>query len=224
MRHYHRADFRHLSDGERYRDYDYVADDGFIGPNERAPYGYAHEGAPPWSTLGEWETRAFAGRSDDDTAPLYYQPQGRDRGLSHGYDDNHPHLRNQRVATAYDGPPQPNVARGRHPQERHPQERHGFFQTLLHPRQAMQRAVHGLFHGKGPKNWVRSEQRIHDEVCERLAHHHDVDASDIEVTVKEGEITLTGTVSDRRMKSLAEDVIEDLVGVEDVHNRLKVKR
>jgi hypothetical protein len=29
MRHYERADLRHLNDSERYRDYDYLADDGW---------------------------------------------------------------------------------------------------------------------------------------------------------------------------------------------------
>jgi len=29
MRHYDRADLRHLNDGERYRDYDYLADGGW---------------------------------------------------------------------------------------------------------------------------------------------------------------------------------------------------
>ena len=210
MRHYHRADFRHLSDGERYRDYDYLADDGFIGPNERAPYGYGHEGAPPWSTLGEWETRPFAGRSQEDDAPLYYQPrQGPPREPSReAFRAAEPRGDRQRPAP--------------HPQGQS-RERHGFFDTILHPRQAMQRVVRGLFHGKGPKNWVRSEQRIHDDVCERLAHHHDVDASDIEVTVMEGEVTLTGSVPDRRTKRLAEDVAEEVLGVKDVHNRLKVE-
>jgi hypothetical protein len=34
MRHYDRADFRHLNDGERYRDYDYVAEDGWAQTEE----------------------------------------------------------------------------------------------------------------------------------------------------------------------------------------------
>jgi hypothetical protein len=29
MRHYDRADLRHLNDSQRYRDYDYLADDGW---------------------------------------------------------------------------------------------------------------------------------------------------------------------------------------------------
>ena len=49
-----------------------------------------------------------------------------------------------------------------------------------------------------------------------------MDASEIEVSVSEGEITLSGMVSNRRMKRLAEDAIADLPGVRDVLNKLKL--
>ena len=78
--------------------------------------------------------------------------------------------------------------------------------------------------GRGPKNWKRSDERIREEVCEALAHHGELDASDIEVTVEEAEVTLRGTVPDRRSKRLAEHVVEPCRGVEDVHNRLEVRR
>jgi hypothetical protein len=243
MRHYDRADFRHLNDGERYRDYDYVADDGWIGPNERAPYGYAHDDAPPWSTLGDWETRPFAGSTDADERPLYYQPQGRDRGFSHGRDDVHPHLRNDKESRHWHAreswaearpdeqrhaqhDPQRELRGVREPQRRPARapERHGFFETIRHPRRALERVVTGLFRGTGPKNWARAEERIHDDVCMRLARHPQVDASDIEVKVEDGEVTLSGTVPERRMKRMAEEAIEDVLGVQDVHNRIKAIR
>jgi osmotically-inducible protein OsmY len=84
--------------------------------------------------------------------------------------------------------------------------------------------VRGLFRGKGLKHWSRAEQRIHEDVCARLARDPDVDASDIEVTVENFEVTLSGTVADRRMKVVAEDAIEGAFGVKDVHNRLTVGR
>jgi hypothetical protein len=34
MRHYDRTEYRHLDDAQRYRDYEYRADDEWIGPNE----------------------------------------------------------------------------------------------------------------------------------------------------------------------------------------------
>jgi osmotically-inducible protein OsmY len=78
--------------------------------------------------------------------------------------------------------------------------------------------------GKGPRGYSRTDERIMDEVCERLTHHPYIDASLIEVKVENGEVTLTGEVQDRRMKHLAEDVAADVSGVKDVHNSIKPVR
>lgn len=75
--------------------------------------------------------------------------------------------------------------------------------------------------GKGPKNW-RTDERIRSEVCERLADHPALDASDIEVTVQSGEVTLAGTVESRQAKRLAEDITAACRAVRDVHNRLQI--
>lgn len=79
------------------------------------------------------------------------------------------------------------------------------------------------FAGKGPKGFQRSDERIRETVCERLESAHEVDASDIEVEVKDGEVTLKGTVGSRSMKRSAEDHVESLSGVKDVTNNLRVK-
>jgi osmotically-inducible protein OsmY len=78
--------------------------------------------------------------------------------------------------------------------------------------------------GKGPKSYRRSDDRIHDEVCERLTRHHLIDASLMDVEVKDGEVTLSGEVLDRRMKHMAEDVVDSVSGVREIHNRLRVVR
>ena len=83
--------------------------------------------------------------------------------------------------------------------------------------------VKGAFAGKGPKNYVRSDERIHEDVCEHLTHHPYVDASDIEVTVRDGEVTLSGTVDARMVKRAAEDACDHVHGVKDVHNYLRVR-
>jgi hypothetical protein len=44
------------------------------------------------------------------------------------------------------------------------------------------------------------------------------------VRVEHGEVTLVGEVEDRRAKRLAEDITEQVWGVEDVHNNLKARR
>jgi len=79
------------------------------------------------------------------------------------------------------------------------------------------------FIGKGPKGYMRSDERIREEVCELLSQGY-LDASDIEVEVKDGEVTLTGSVYDRRTKRLAEEIAESASGVKDVDVKLKIKR
>jgi len=78
--------------------------------------------------------------------------------------------------------------------------------------------------GLGPKGYRRSDQRIHEEVSDRLMTHPDVDASDIEVVVAAGIVTLDGSVEDRHQKRIAEFIAEDVVGVDDVRNQLAVRR
>jgi hypothetical protein len=85
-------------------------------------------------------------------------------------------------------------------------------------------STRGRFTGKGPKGYQRSDERIREDASDALERNGDVDASDIEVKVHAGEITLEGTVSDRRSKRMAEDLIEDLPGVKQVHNRLRVEQ
>jgi hypothetical protein len=81
----------------------------------------------------------------------------------------------------------------------------------------------GRFTGRGPKNWQRSDDRIREDINERLTDHPDIDAFEIDVQVKNGEVTLAGTVEERHTKRLAEDVAENVSGVREVHNQLKVQ-
>lgn len=81
----------------------------------------------------------------------------------------------------------------------------------------------GQHFGKGPKGYRRSDERIKEDVSERLQGDGDIDASEIEIQVKDGEVVLTGTVSDRQQKRAAEECAERISGVKDVDNRLKVK-
>ncbi len=80
----------------------------------------------------------------------------------------------------------------------------------------------GIHRGKGPQGYMRSDERIREQVCEALADDHHVDASSIEVVVKNGDVILTGTVDDRQQKRQAEDVVERCAGVKDVQNQLRV--
>jgi osmotically-inducible protein OsmY len=77
--------------------------------------------------------------------------------------------------------------------------------------------------GRGPKGYKRSDTRIHEDVCDRLGGSWSLDASDIEVQVKEGEVTLMGAVKSRQDRRRAEDCIEYVPGVKHVQNNLRVK-
>src|ERR1043165_1476850 len=76
--------------------------------------------------------------------------------------------------------------------------------------------------GKGPKGYVRSDERLHDEICERLTRHPLIDASMMDIHVENAEVTITGEVHDRRMKHMTEDVVDEVPGVKDIHNQLRV--
>lgn len=78
--------------------------------------------------------------------------------------------------------------------------------------------------GKGPRNYSRSDERITEDLNEKLAQDDLIDASDITVTVQNGEVTLEGTVEQRWLKHRAEDLAERCSGVKDVENRIRVKR
>jgi hypothetical protein len=92
------------------------------------------------------------------------------------------------------------------------------------PGQTHAPADHTSFAGRGPRNWQRSDARIEEDVCDALMHHPAVDASELEVRVENGEVTLSGEVEDRRTKRLAEEIVEQCAGVHDVHNRLRARR
>lgn len=77
---------------------------------------------------------------------------------------------------------------------------------------------------KGPKGWRRADEAIREDVCEALAYDENLDASDIEVEVKDSEVTLNGTVRDRHSKRRAEFLAEHVRAVHDVHNRLTIRK
>jgi osmotically-inducible protein OsmY len=77
--------------------------------------------------------------------------------------------------------------------------------------------------GLGPKNYKRSDDRIKEDMCEALSNHPWIDASNTEVEVKNGVVTLTGTVNDRRTRQMMEDLADDIPGVKDVECQVKIE-
>jgi hypothetical protein len=81
----------------------------------------------------------------------------------------------------------------------------------------------GSFRGKGPKGYVRSDERIREDVSDRLSDEDRLDASDITVEVSGGEVTLSGYVDSRQAKRMAEDCAEQCAGVGHIQNNLRVR-
>lgn len=80
----------------------------------------------------------------------------------------------------------------------------------------------GEHRGKGPKGYTRSDDRIREDVSDRLSDESWLDASEIEVSVDKGEVTLNGTVDSRDDKRRAEDIAEEVSGVRHVQNNLRL--
>jgi osmotically-inducible protein OsmY len=103
-------------------------------------------------------------------------------------------------------------------------QRREWERTSANNRWDEQRFDNAGFAGKGPKGYVRSDERIREDICDRLSDDDEVDASDITVSVKEGIVTLEGTVPDRRTKHRAEDIADSTSGVRDVSNSLRARK
>lgn len=81
----------------------------------------------------------------------------------------------------------------------------------------------GRVNGKWPKGYKRSDERIRDDVCEAFYFDSEIDASEIEVVVHDGEVTLSGIAESRQMKRMIEDCSEKVAGVKDVRNDIRVQ-
>ena len=103
--------------------------------------------------------------------------------------------------------------------ERHYHLAHSNFEG----RSQFSREVHKDYTGKGPVNYKRSDIRIQDDSSDALYRCSELDASDIEVAVKEGVVILSGTVETRVDKKVAELTVERIPGVVDVDNRLVIE-
>jgi len=80
------------------------------------------------------------------------------------------------------------------------------------------------FTRRGPRGYRRSDRSIRKDVGEYLEWHGRIDAMQIQVSVDDGEVTLSGIVGTREEKRLAEGVAKACLGVKEVHNKLCVNR
>jgi hypothetical protein len=81
----------------------------------------------------------------------------------------------------------------------------------------------GRYGGKGPQGYKRSAERLTEEVNDRLMWDSEVDATNISVSVEDGEVTLEGSVEDRFQKRAAEDCCYGVSGVTNVYNHLRIQ-
>jgi len=89
--------------------------------------------------------------------------------------------------------------------------------------------------GGAPPAVKPTDARIRQEICARLADpvedidmgdlaNEHVDVSGVRVSVAGGKVVLEGTVPERRMKPYIEALVDACPGVQDIDNRLRVRR
>lgn len=83
--------------------------------------------------------------------------------------------------------------------------------------------LNGKFKGSGPNGYKRANERIKEDVWDRLCDNSHLDARDINVEVISGEVHLNGSVEDKTAKHRAEDCCEYVSGVKDVINELCIR-
>jgi BON domain-containing protein len=185
-------------------------------PEDLAMYGYAGQGYP-----------------------LYGQPPS--EGWQGGPDPRRGHERDPRERREMNAPEHPSFLRGGRDSAEHDRRQRrgdempwqsdpsssafafGYTTSLgaSHPPPSPRPGGHA---GKGPRDYVRADSRVREDICDRLSDDDSVDASDISVDVKGGEVTLSGSVLDRFGKRRAEDIAAGVRGVVDVRNELRVRK
>lgn len=77
--------------------------------------------------------------------------------------------------------------------------------------------------GRPPRSYRRPDDRILDDVHQRIAMSG-VDADEVEIEVSNGIVTLSGRVPRRFDKRVIEEVAEQVFGVDEIQNHLRLAR
>ena len=64
---------------------------------------------------------------------------------------------------------------------------------------------------------------IREDIQKALENNPDVDGSDIEARIQNGEVVLTGSVKEERERTLIEDMVKNLQGVRTVQNEIEAE-
>jgi hypothetical protein len=87
----------------------------------------------------------------------------------------------------------------------------------------MDARAEGPHRGKGPRAWTRNDERIREQVCERLLQDRLLDAREVDVSVQEGVVTLSGAVPGASDAAHAEMLVRQTPGVTDVRAQLSYR-
>lgn len=88
---------------------------------------------------------------------------------------------------------------------------------------AMPSRAGGTYRGLGPRGYTRPDARIREELCDRLTEDAYLDASEIEVAVSGGAVTLSGTVADAAAQRRAQQHAAAVGGVTAIRDSLRVR-
>jgi len=157
--------------------------------------------------------------------PVAAQPPPRP-ARGEGYEDRYPEAYRRDEM-----PPSASVDRERR-ETRDLQERNrGLFGFWRHAPAAQQPAAapsaapraEGNYRGLGPRGYTRPDSRIRDDLCDRLTEDPYLDASDIDVAVSGGAVTLSGTVADAAAQRRAQQHAAAVAGAATVRNNLRIR-
>jgi len=171
------------------------------------PNGYGNE--RPYQ---EWEQQGYGYRGQDDRGSRSYGFGSQQR---QGYPDEDTGY----SSSGFGGPLFGSRAVGRYGQNR---QGRGQYSNSYEDQASQWEGQRGPHAGRRPKGYQRSDERIREDICDRLTEHPAIDASEIDVEVKGCEVTLKGTVESRSVKHLVETMTETVPGVREIHNQLRV--
>ena len=167
---------------------------------------------------GDGRPQGRSGRFDE-LSPAYRDFEASQRGIHRGDYDREAYVSNPREARG----PEPRTWWDRTQDELSALfgDEHARRRREWDERQAETKGEH---RGRGPKGYRRSDERIADDINDRLTDDAYLDASEIEVSVKDGEATLSGAIFRKEDKRRAEDLAERVSGVSHVQNNLRLRR
>jgi len=76
---------------------------------------------------------------------------------------------------------------------------------------------------RSPKGYTRSDERIREDVCDRLTESY-LECEEVTVTVKNGEVVLAGRAPSGETRRQIERVAEGVPGVQEVTNQIRTRR